>query len=38
MLKKFEMDEAKPIHTSMVTNGHLDLDISDDVVSQKIYW
>lgn len=25
-LKKFRMDEAKPIHTLMGTNGHLDLD------------
>jgi hypothetical protein len=37
MLKKYGMDEAKPIHTPMATNGHLDLDTSGDVVDQKLY-
>ena len=27
MLKKFKMDECKPIKTHMSTNGHLDLDV-----------
>jgi hypothetical protein len=27
ILKKFGMDKAKPIKTSMDTNGHLDLDL-----------
>jgi hypothetical protein len=26
MLKKFDMDKAKPIKTPMPINGHLDLD------------
>jgi hypothetical protein len=31
------MDKAKPIKTSMGTNGHLDLDFSDTSVDQKVY-
>ena len=27
ILKKFKMDECKPIKTPMATNGHLDLDV-----------
>jgi hypothetical protein len=37
ILKKFGMDKAKPIKTSMGTNGHLDLDLGDTSVDQKIY-
>lgn len=31
------MDEAKPIHTPVGTNGHLDLDKGGDMVDQKLY-
>jgi hypothetical protein len=34
ILKKFKMDDCKPIKTPMPTNGHLDLDKS---VDQKLY-
>jgi hypothetical protein len=37
ILKKFGMDNANPIKTSMVTNGHLDLDMSGTSVDQKVY-
>ncbi|XP_022682218.1 uncharacterized protein LOC101773699 [Setaria italica] len=37
ILKKFGIDEAKPIHTPMGTNGHLHLDTSGDVIDQKLY-
>jgi hypothetical protein len=37
MLKKFDMDKAKPIKTLMPTNGHLDLDEGGKVVDQKVY-
>jgi hypothetical protein len=37
ILKKFDMDKAKPIKTSMDTNGHLDLDLSVTSVDQKEY-
>jgi hypothetical protein len=37
ILKKFDMDKAKPIKTSMGTNGHLDLDLGDTSVDQKVY-
>jgi hypothetical protein len=37
ILKKFGMDKAKPIKTSMGTNGHLDLDLGGTSVDQKIY-
>jgi hypothetical protein len=36
ILKKFGMKNAKPIKTTMVTNGHLDLDIGGKVVDQKV--
>ena len=36
MLKKFDMDKAKPIKTPMPTNGHLDLDQGGKVVNQKV--
>jgi hypothetical protein len=31
------MDKAKPIKTSMGTNGHLDLDMGGKLVDQKLY-
>jgi hypothetical protein len=31
------MDNAKPIKTPMGANGHLDLDMSDISVDQKVY-
>lgn len=34
---KNRMDEAKPIHTPVGTNGHLDLDKGGDMVDQKLY-
>jgi hypothetical protein len=37
MLKKFDMDKAKPIKTPMPTNGHLDLDQGGTDVDQKVY-
>jgi hypothetical protein len=37
ILKKFGMDKAKPIKTSMGTNGHLDLDMGGTSVDQKVY-
>jgi len=37
MLKKFDMDDAKPIKTPMSLNGHLDLNEDDKPVDQKVY-
>jgi hypothetical protein len=37
ILKKFDMDKAKPIKTPMGINGHLDLDVGGKSVDQKIY-
>jgi hypothetical protein len=37
VLKKFGIDNAKPIKTPMGTNGHLDLDMGGTSVDQKIY-
>jgi hypothetical protein len=37
LLKKFGMDKAKPIKTPMGTNGHLDLDMGNKSVDQKVY-
>jgi len=37
ILKKFGMEDAKPIKTPMATNGHLDLDEGGNPVDQKIY-
>jgi hypothetical protein len=37
ILKMFGMDKAKPIKTSMGTNGHLDLDLGGTSVDQKVY-
>jgi hypothetical protein len=36
-LKKFGMNEAKPISTPMGTNGNLDSDASGNMVDQKLY-
>jgi hypothetical protein len=32
------MKDANPIKTPLGTNGHLDLDIGDIYVDQKVYW
>jgi hypothetical protein len=37
ILKKFGMDNAKPIKTTMGTNGHLDLDMNGTLVDQEVY-
>ena len=37
ILKKFNMDECKPIKTPMPTNGHLDLDEGGKSVDQTLY-
>jgi hypothetical protein len=37
MLKKFGLEDAKPIKTPMATNGHLDLDEGDKIVDQKLF-
>jgi hypothetical protein len=37
ILKKFKMDDCKPIKTPMPTNGHLDLDEGGKPVDQKLY-
>jgi hypothetical protein len=37
ILKKFGMKNAKPIETSMGTNGHLNLDTGGKSVDQKVY-
>jgi hypothetical protein len=37
ILKKFGMDKAKPIKSPMGTNSHLDLDMGDTSVDQKVY-
>jgi hypothetical protein len=37
MLKKFGMNEAKPISTPMGTNDNLDSDASGNMVDQKLY-
>ena len=37
MLKKFGMQDSKPIHTPMGTNDHLYLDTSGEIVDQKLY-
>ena len=37
ILKKFGMEDAKPINTPMATNGHLDLDEGGNSVDQKLY-
>ena len=37
ILKKFGMEDAKPIKTPMATNEHLDLDEGGNPVDQKLY-
>jgi hypothetical protein len=37
MLKKFGMNEAKPISTPMGTNSNLDSNASGNMVDQKLY-
>jgi hypothetical protein len=37
MLRKFGLDEAKSIHTTIGTNGHLALDTSDYMVDKNVY-
>jgi hypothetical protein len=37
ILKKIAIDMAKPIKTPMSINGHLDLDMGDTLVDQKVY-
>jgi hypothetical protein len=37
ILKKFGMEDAKPIKTPMATNGHLDLDEGGKLVHIKLY-
>ena len=37
LLKRFKMDECKPIKTPMPTNGHLDLDKGGNTVDQTLY-
>nr|CAD41676.1 OSJNBa0019K04.23 [Oryza sativa Japonica Group] len=37
ILKKFGMEDAKPIKTPIPTNGHLDLDDNGKSVDQKVY-
>ena len=37
ILKKFKMDECKPIKTPMATNGHLDLDVDGKPIDQSLY-
>jgi hypothetical protein len=36
-LNEFVMNKAKPIKTTMGTNGHLDLDMGGTFVDQKVY-
>ena len=37
MLKKFNMEDAKPIKTPMSTQGHLDLNKDGKAMDQKVY-
>jgi hypothetical protein len=37
LLKRFGMDNSKPIKTPMATNAHLDLDEGDKLVDLKLY-
>jgi hypothetical protein len=37
LLKKFDMDKAKPIKTPMGTNDHLNLDMRGKSVDQMVY-
>ena len=37
LLKRFKIDECKPIKTPMPSNGHLDLDEGGKMVDQTLY-
>jgi hypothetical protein len=37
MLKKFDMEKAKPIKTPMPTNGHMDLNEEGKYMDEKVY-
>jgi hypothetical protein len=37
LLKRFKMDECKPIKTPIPSNGHLDLDDGGKLVDQTLY-
>ena len=37
LLKRFNMDECKPIKTPMASNGHLDLDERGKMIDQTLY-
>jgi hypothetical protein len=37
MLKKFDMNNAKPIETPMPSNGHLDLNEEGTSIDEKVY-
>jgi hypothetical protein len=37
ILKKFGMNNSKPIKTPMGNNGHLDLDMGGTSVDEKVY-
>jgi hypothetical protein len=37
ILRKFKMNDCKPIKTPMPTNGHLDLEEGGKSVDQKLY-
>jgi hypothetical protein len=37
LLKRFKMEDCKPIKTPMPTNGHLDLDVGGKSVDQTLY-
>ena len=37
LLKRFKIDECKPIKTPMTTNVHLDLDEGGNKVDQTLY-
>ena len=37
LLKRFKMDECKPIKTPMPSNGHLDLDEGGKMVDHTLY-
>jgi hypothetical protein len=37
LLKRFKIDECKPIKTPMPSNGHLDLDEEDKSIDHTLY-
>jgi hypothetical protein len=38
ILKKFKMDDSKPLSTPMSTTTSLDMDVGGKTVDQKEYW